>query len=242
MGLCSNMRPLWCCGLYYPQLLCMASLSGLSVKMPTKYIRKRYKKKSKSAYGLAKTALKKVNKLSSAIETKHYDLAITGPVNIDWNPQLASLNNVPQGLADTERVGDKIKMMGLRFRIFLDLNTVQEALFRCIVMYDKENDIDSLNAILEQSGIPNAINSPFDVDTRHKYTILHDKVYSASNGYKRLIPINLSMKLNKVSQFNAGTTVHTQGRLRFWIFSDTSDLLVTKPQWYGYSRVFYQDM
>lgn len=207
------------------------------------YKRKRsYSKKSKNAYNMAKKALKKVNKISSGIEVKHHDLDITGPINLDWNPQYASLNNISQGLSDTQRVGDSVKMLGLRFKIHVDLNTVGEALVRCILMYDKENTINSETQFIETTGVPNSIESPFDVDTRNKYTILHDKVYSMSNGNKRILYINLNKKLNKHCQFQAGTTTITKGRLRFWIYTDTSDLLVAKPQWYGYSRVYYQDM
>lgn len=199
------------------------------------------KKYAKSAKALAKKALKKVNKIASGIEVKHHDLDITGPINIDWNPQQASLNLVPQGLTDTQRIGDKIKMLGMRFKIHLDLNGLSSALFRCIIMYDKENSINSELDFLEVTGVPNSLESPYDVDTRARYTILHDKVYTMSNGSNRKIQINLSKKINKFTQYLAGTTTIEKGRIRFWLYSDTSDLLVTKPQWYGYSRVYYQD-
>ncbi len=206
--------------------------------------KKKYRRrpKRKSEYALAKKALKKVNKIQKSIERKHHDLDITGPINIDWNPQLANLNVIPVGTSDTTRIGDKVQMTGLRSKIHIDLNTVQEGIFRCIVMYDKFDKITSSTDFLEIEGIPNGIESPYDVDTRGQYIILHDKVYSMSNGSNRIKYINLSKKLNKGAHWEGGSTIATKGVLRFWLFSDTSDLLVTKPQWYGYSRVYYEDL
>lgn len=205
--------------------------------------KRRVTKKSKSAYSMAKKALKISKKISSQIEIKHYDLDFNGSQNLDWNGLRINLNvNIPQGLTDSQRVGDKIKMVGNRLHFGLFLNGNAQSIIRCILMYDKENSIEFATDFLEVTGSTSVVYSPYDVDDRHRYIILHDKVYSMSTGNTRRKFINFSKKLNKTTQYEGGTTSVAKGILRLWIFADNDSTLINPPLLFnGYSRIWYQD-
>jgi len=211
--------------------------------MPYRKKYTRRKKYKKSTYSIAKKALKKVNKLASQVEIKHYDLDFLGPFTLDDLGTRVNLNvGISQGLTDSDRVGDTVKMLSDRLKITLDLNQTEKALIRAILMYDKEGSIEVADDFLSNTGDANVINTPYLVDERHKYVILHDKIYSMSQGHLRERQITLSKKLNKKTQFEAGTTNISKGILRLWMFCNIDSTTVPRPQFYGWSRVRYADL
>lgn len=210
--------------------------------MPQKYRRRYRKKKSNSAYAIAKKALKKANKVSAQQETKHYDLNFLGPFNLDWFGTVISLNvGIPQGLEDTKRIGDMIYCLGVRIKYILDINTSDRAMCRFILIWDKEDSIATADDMLSATGSPNVINSPFIVDDRHRYIVLKDKVVKMNNGDHRIRQITMSKKLNKKTQFEAATTDVTKGRLKLFLFSNIDATDASRPFIQGWSRLWYKD-
>lgn len=210
--------------------------------MPKKYRRRRYKKKSKSAYAIAKRALKKATMVSKAQELKHYDLNFLGPFNLDWFGTVISLNvGIPQGLLDTNRIGDSIYCLGVRIKYILDINTSDRAMCRFILIWDKEDSIATADDMLSATGSANVINSPFIVDDRHRYIVLKDKVVKMNNGDHRIRQITMSKKLNKKTQYEASTTDVTKGRLKLFLFSNIDATDASRPFIQGWSRLWYKD-
>jgi len=203
----------------------------------------RKRRRAASTYAIAKKALKKVNKLASAQEIKHYDLDLQGPQVIGFDGLLANLNaGINAGTSDTQRIGDKIKMLGTRLHYTLDLENADRCVFRLILLYDKENTLPNADDFLSETGNPNVVNSPFLVDERHKFIILHDKKVNMSIGAFRRKFINFSKKINKMTQYVGGTTTVSKGILRLWIFSDVDPTDPQVPSLYeGFSRVYYAD-
>lgn len=198
-------------------------------------------RKRKTAYNMAKKALKKVNKMSSAVETKHYDLDFETDQECNYVGNFLFLNLPDQGVEDTDRVGDSIKMAGLRLKFSLNIDGADRALCRFIVMIDKQNEFTVASQFLATTGNENVINSPYLVDERHKYTILSDKVYPMNIGAYRIRQINLSQKLNKKTQYTGGTTAITKNAIKFWFFSDYPVADPDAPLIKGWSRLWYKD-
>ena len=205
-----------------------------------KYYRR--KKGKKTTLSIAKTALKKVNKLSKAQEIKHYDLDFLGPILLDWFGAVISLNvGIPQGLKDTERIGDLIYCLGVRIKFILSLNTIDRAMCRFILIWDKEDSIATADDMLSKTQNANVINSPYIVDDRHRYIVLHDKVVKLNNGQNRIRQVTMSKRLNKKTQFEAATTDVTKGRLKLFVFCDQDVSELGRPFIEGWSRLWYKD-
>jgi hypothetical protein len=191
---------------------------------------------------VAKKALKKVNQVSKAQEIKHYDLNFLGPFNLDWFGTAISMNvGIPQGLLDTNRIGDTIYCLGIRVKFVLDINTADRAMCRFILIWDKEDSISTADEMLSATGSVNVINSPFIVDDRHRYIVLRDKVVKLNNGDHRIRQVTMSKKLNKKTQFEAATTDVTKGRLKLFLFSNIDATDASRPFIQGWSRLWYKD-
>ena len=121
---------------------------------------------------MAKKALKITKKLQAGVEKKHYDLNFNGPISLTDNSvgPVALNTNIPQGTTDSQRIGDKIQMLGMRFKISVYWNDSELdcSLCRFIVIYDKEDSIVTASDFLSITGTNNVVNSPYFVDNRHR--------------------------------------------------------------------------
>ena len=203
-----------------------------------KYVRRR--KNKKNAYSIATKALKKVNQIAQGIEVKHHDKA-PAQIDLDNDPGFTILNDMESNITDDTRIGDRIKMLGLWLKMEINLNTVGQASFRFIVIYDKSNTINSISRLLSLSATENVVNSTFKVDTRDQYILLKDKRFSLSNGYNRERLISLSCKMNKIAQYESATTTVETGAVKLFAMSNLSTGLATKPYMLFYSRIWFQD-
>lgn len=206
----------------------------------------RKKRRSKSAYGLAKKALKKVNRITRGVEHKHLTTLITS-ANIDDDGLIFGTNlNIPeQGLLDTNRIGDTIlcNSVHLRMNYIIGSNDVNTVL-RIILIWDKYDTISTVGGILVSVGDSNGVNSHYNVDTRREWIKLMDKtVVIQSPSGSKLKHLNKVFKLNKVTQFNASTEVINKGSLKLlYISSIDSGLLdADKPNIVGFARLFFTD-
>lgn len=207
--------------------------------MPYKrgYKRKRSSRK-KSAYSMAKMALKKANRIESRQEKKHTDLNIGG-TDVDWDGTEATLNLIAQGTEDTDRIGDKCTMTSCRIHLRLLLNGRADACFRIILMYDKQDQYSSIIDFLQVVGTSAVVTSAYNVDLRNQFIILYDKRFILNDGDRRQRLVNIDRKLNKLVKFNAGTTDLESGALKLFVMSANAD---TAPAEYeGYCRVWFAD-
>jgi len=207
------------------------------------YRRRKYK--SKSAYGIAKKALKKVNKITKGIEHKHISTTIT-VANIDDDGAYTANLNVPaQGLLDSNRIGDSI----LCNRVHLRLTAVtgsndNSTQLRMILIWDKYDTIENVGDILISVGDSNAPNSHYNVDTRKNWIKLMDKnIILQSPSGSKMKYLNKVFKLNKLTQFNAASTSPNKGALVLLYISniDSGGSDADKPNVVGTARLFFTD-
>lgn len=200
-----------------------------------RYRKKYYKKKP---YYMARMALKKVNRIQRRQEKKFHDLEITA-TDTDWDGLLARLNLIPQGTGDTSRIGDKCIMTSCRIHLRLLLQNRNDAVFRIILIYDKQDVIDTIADLLFVTGQANVINSAYLVDNREQFQVLYDKRWILDDDDKRQRLVNIDRKINKLVKFDAGGTNVLTGGLKLFVMSANAD--TTPAEFEGYSRVWFAD-
>ncbi len=209
-----------------------------------RYKKRRYKKRGKSAFSLAKKALKKVNKISKGVELKFVDRDLTS-ININDDGDFSiSANDPSQGFSDTTRIGDKIRCthMLLNGRIAIgddNLNTQ----VRMIVFWDKRNTISTPADILTLTGTGLAPLGMYQHDLRGDWIKLWDRTFMLTDVNTSVAHFRKVIRLNKTSVFNDGSIVFNQGRINILYISniDSSQPATSLPTAFVRSRVFYQD-
>ncbi len=205
--------------------------------------KRRYRKK-KGAYALAKRALKKVNKISKRVELKQNQKDITA-LAINWDGAILgfNLNDVTQGIGDSNRIGDRITNTSLYLGIDA-FRGLDDCTVRCIAFWDKQNTITAVNQILDFVGTPIAVVSDYHVDKRHEWTKVWDKVFTLSQFDVNIRQMRKRFKVNKLTQFNASTTVINTGALKLLYITDLANglPLTEYPIINGMSRFYFSDL
>lgn len=204
-----------------------------------RYARKAVKSGTKSAVGwLASKAWEGVKMLKDVVNTeyKYFDVAENN-VNVDYNGYLPGLCTPGQGDTDSQRDGDRLKMQNLTFRAQLKRNGA-DADIRVIILMDKQVKVASASDVLESTGAAaNATISPKNYDKRYQTRILYDRRWQLSTDRPQ-IDITFTKQLNMHTQFSAGTTTITSGKLMAIFISNIN---ASTPQISYYSRVTYTD-
>ncbi len=208
--------------------------------------KKRFHRKRKSFVGkstrsVAVKALKIAQSAKSAIEHKFLDTVVDEPNVSSSGTSLISLNNPEQGMGDSDRIGDTLKNTSLRFRYLLTSDNSSAAAVRIIIIYDKYDTISSINDVLTLNAVTEALIADYVKDKRGDYIIMHDKMYNISNDLRNKAVGNVFMRVNKKTQFSAGTTDIEKGSIKAFLISDVSAGAATQPAALLYFRAFYMD-
>ncbi len=208
------------------------------------YKRKYKRQTRKSAYSLAKKALKKVNRIRAGVETKFTDNELDR-ANVDWNGEIIPAFNDPlPGTDDTERIGDSVLCTSahIRYRVAIGSSGLNTQ-FRIIVFWDKKNTINATNDILAFVGQNNATLAHYNVDRRSEWVKLWDHSFMLLNNHIRVRDFVKRFKLMKKTQYSAGTALINSGSIKMLVISNISDLasIADKPDSHIESRVFYTD-
>lgn len=146
-------------------------------------------KTDKSAKQLAKEALKKVNSLSRAEETKYFVASynngggtITDNANSPYWEQF-NMNQIAGGSAYNQRIGNKIEIQELFVDVLLQFggNADGGQMTRIVIVQDRQTDPDSSIAIAELFQNPSSnFNSliAYNQSAQSRFKIIHDKVYN----------------------------------------------------------------
>ncbi len=190
---------------------------------------------------MAYKALKLARSIKSSQERKFFDTLVSDS-SVNWNGTASIfLNNLSQGLTDSQRIGDTIKCISFRFRFEANRDNSSSAAVRAIYIWDKRNTIAAISDLLVNLGNEEALLSDYLHDKRGDYIVLYDKMIRCDGQY---INKNVGMvhkKLNKKTQFAGGTTTIEQGALKLFMISDVSNGAVNQPNYDAYIRLFYSD-
>ncbi len=214
--------------------------------MPFHYKRRRYKKKrGKSAYFIAKRALKKVNYISKGIEKKFYDIDAS-LLTVDWTGGFSvTLNDPAVGGTDIDRIGDRVHGLFLNVRGRFEIGDDDLATqIRIIIFMDKRNTVSSTADMLTDIGTELAPVGQYQRDMRNDWIKLWDKTYVLTDVGKSMIQFNKHIRLNKVTVFNLNTQTINQNRINIMYVSNIPTGMPNSayPTVQVRTRYFYNDL
>lgn len=186
-----------------------------------RYLKKRFfrKKKNYVPKSYKRYVAKAINKKA---EFK-YHTAYYNPSSIPNNGTVTNLTNIPQGLLDTERVGDQIRLATITFRYVVQLGDNFNFL-RVIFFQFKNNNAlpPSVSAIL--NGTSPTYLSQYSVDNNQTYQILYDRTHRLdTDDPAKVIIGKCNMKYCKRKlQFTAGSATVGTGMIYALAISDSS--------------------
>ncbi len=195
-------------------------------KPKRKYVSKRRSstKSNKQLTSMVYSALKKAR-----TESKFHNVAYAA-VQEDYDGSIDTLNEVPQGVTDSTRIGDSLFMKSINFNYEVFNESLMnytsatartgEAALRVILFYDKQNTIDTVAEYLASTGGTNAYLASKRHDKRFETILLYDRIHTNSFNSRSLIAFRKNIKINKYSQFsNAGIGINS-GALKIITISD----------------------
>lgn len=169
--------------------------------------KKRYRKKTKKVSKAVKKFVMK--KLDNQVEDKwrlHATGSYAAPQEVTTNGQLTLLNACVQGTAQEQRIGTKIRLKSMIFRIWVRGQSNQavsgQSTLRCVLFFDKQNNgaatpaATALYTDMFGPGIAQNVAgtlAPFNENTvKERYKILRDKTFvlkpSAAYGFVNTDP------------------------------------------------------
>lgn len=201
-------------------------------------VKKPYKKPMRyEVADMAYSAWKGVKYLKDLvnIETKFFDAPYSA---LTTNAgAVTTLCNIAQGTAQSQRVGDSVKLQTLSFRGVINGNTGSPYAATRIIIFkgDSENAVvPPVNQILQGGQL-------FDHKTysdRYRTRILYDRTYVTSNITTIAYPLEFSFPLNFHCNFVPGLSTIEDGGIYMLLITDAA---VNVPSFFGTYRVLYTD-
>jgi hypothetical protein len=136
-------------------------------------------------------------------------------------------SGIAQGVTDSERTGDSIKLMELNIRGYLEGNSNTNYIggvnFRIVVTRSVDEALDVADVFVDSGSVLAPV-SQFVWDTRKQYVVIHDELYTtqataydATNLFGRGVNFHLHRKLNSHSQFLSNSTTVEKGAIQVWM-------------------------
>lgn len=147
----------------------------------------------------------------------------------------AQLNTIPQGITDTTRVGDSIKLQKLR--LHGKVSGASNDVVRIMVVHDKQNDLVVPADLLSLVGSVQTPFSPKNHDKRFRSKVLYDRLFNVDVGNQQRV-FSKNIDLNFHTQFENGTTTIESGSLKIYFFSSKNIATSTVDL---HARVTYTD-
>lgn len=184
-----------------------------------KYIKRRYIRGTKLKK-LERT-VKRVSAIVNTREKKWVDLAAVG-ASATWSGTIGNLISPVQGVQDFQRVGDKIAVERVEFRMNGGMSTAGSNLLRVIIFRDMANGIGTTVSNVLHSGTlgtANASMSWYNTDQRDNIEVYYDRMIrlDSTTNYQFLINFKKSFKKPKILELDSGSTTVTKGQFKFLV-------------------------
>jgi hypothetical protein len=187
----------------------------------------------------ATRALRIAHQLESSREIKFVDTLIQ--VTTDWLGQLITLNTIDQGLSDTERVGDRLRLKNISIKAKLARDNAAAGTLRILVVWDKQATLSSVSDYFLDTTTNVRAMSHYNVDKQMGFTVLYDRTFVLQQ-YVPVKYVDLTRSLkNRLSVYNAGTNSINTGELKLLLISSISDVSLNKYNFDAAVRVKYYD-
>lgn len=189
---------------------------------------------------------RKINKLESVLalrELKSQDVFATATVPT-WNGVIVNLFAPAQGTADNQRLGDKVGIERISFRMNGGMSAGGANQVRVMIIRDKTNSIGTtVNRVLDNAALAtaNAAQGPLEEDYRKNFEVHYDRTFmlDAVTNYQFQLKFNKTFKKPKTVIFDTNTTTVNKGQFKLLIISDLLAPNVGLDYW---SRIWYSDM
>ncbi len=174
----------------------------------SKYRRPSYRSCGKMVLSDGRKALLMASHLKRLVnvEIKNHDVQITGSAITD-TAVITQLSNIPQGDTTITRDGAQVKALSLEFVAHLGLNTSgTTTIVRLIIVRDKQTNqaIYTAADLLDDVTSGDQLASPYNLDNKFRFQILHDKVYNLHASNTNQI-VKKTFKLNHILRFDGST-------------------------------------
>lgn len=171
-------------------------------------------------------------------EHKWYDTIPTG-LAVPNVPFILALDGIPQGVGQSNRIGDSVKASSLFYRFSLTKG-LTDSIVRVIWFIWKSNDIPAASDILQNSGTTTSYISPLNRDRGMNIRVLHDRLYTLGAGETQLQVEKQTKRLWFTNKYDSdSTTTTSMNGLYLLITSNAS--ATNAPTFDGYVRLSYTD-
>jgi len=177
-------------------------------------VRRRGAGKSKGWGGTAVRALRLAKRLADAVNIEYKEFRVQQNPTPTFNGSVSLLNDVPQGSAQSQRIGDSYKAQTLTLRGIVSAGAALAESVRIIVYLDKQNLITTGAQLLDNAGGGFAVISSKQEDNKYQTRILYDRLFHVSPGYQPKQYFEMVIPINEHVHFTAGTTTIKDNALR----------------------------
>jgi hypothetical protein len=180
----------------------------------------------------------------SVQKTREVKFAITSlSLSADKAGHIIDLNNVPQGLGDSSRVGDRLQCKRLTMKLWRVSPGSASGRFslRFLMIEDRMNMLTSVDQILMSADSAYAPFLCFVKDYRRNFRVLYDSGSNHMDQYNKGDCIERTKPLNVQTRFIAGTTQIAAGAVKLVVISNQASTSNNRPILIGQVRVDYTD-
>lgn len=183
----------------------------------------RYSSQRPANMGDVKRAIRVNNKQTQEMKYNNSNTVFSSLVS--YNGSLEDLTNIVRGDADTNRDGDRLLPISLRFSYVLYGETYS-SVFRILIFRWKPDSVPTVGDVLFTTGSGYAVTCDYQHDQRNQFEILYDKKHTVSNnGGSELVVVTKSLKMAKKQvDYTAGGT---SGSNKIWAIAISDRSLAT---------------
>lgn len=150
------------------------------------------------------------------VETKRIEDIQQGTVSSTG--VVVTANAIAQGVADTDRVGDSIKISRIKLsgQATIHPSSTSPNFVRIIVIWDYDNTITVPSMVLASTTNPYVTSQNYNWDYRTKYLVLYDKrfVLNPASSNSGVIFPEVDLEVNRRTQYAAGSITILKGALK----------------------------
>lgn len=193
-----------------------------------------------TASAKADRALQIARTLENAREVKF--LVSQFSAQIPRTGYLANLNDVQQGVSDSQRVGDRIRTHSMKLKLWRVIPGSATGRFsvRVLIIHDRQNSITNGNEVLLNPDSAYSPLLPFVKDYRLRFTVLYDSGANHMDQYNKGDTIEWHAKILTKVQFLQGTDEPVTGSIKLLAFSNQAST-GTQPLLIGTVRYNFTD-
>jgi hypothetical protein len=197
--------------------------------------------KKQSALSTARKALAVANRLNGSREVKYALTSFSLQTNRDGT--ISTLNDVPQGLGDSARVGDRVQCKSLEFSLWRVIPGSASGRFsaRFIIFEDLSNSITSPSQVLLSTGSAYAPFLSYVKDYRLRFRVLYDSKSNHMDQYNKGTVTQRKQPIHVQTRYSAATDEITSGAIKLLVISNMAETTTSKPLVLGHVRVNYTD-